>query len=107
MSFSIYMIRNTISDKVYVGETTMPFEDRIASHKRMLAIGRHAAQSLQSDWNTLGEKTFEFTLLRHYPDNHSLGERRHIERNWMERLQAFDPKHGYNTTTKGRSYRLY
>jgi len=97
MGFSIYMIRNTVNDKVYIGETVQPVEDRLAFHKRQLECGSHPKAAMQSDWNTFGAAAFEFSLLRYYHDDLSVGARRRIERGWMHRLRANEREFGYNT----------
>lgn len=101
--FSIYMIRNTMNDRVYIGETIQVVEHRIANHRRRLELGSHEKPALQADWNTFGSEAFEFTLLRYYHEELMVGARRRIERQWMDALQATHPDHGYNTRFYGRS----
>jgi group I intron endonuclease len=99
--FSIYMIRNTVNDKVYIGETIHLAEMRLAVHKRRLELGVHEKPVLQAEWNRFGADAFEFSVLRYYREKSVLGARRRVEREWMDRLQSTHPNYGYNTRVGG------
>ena len=58
----IYMIRCIINDKRYYGETNN-ISGRLASHKHQLNEKVHMHKRMQHDWDTFGEKSFEFVVL--------------------------------------------
>lgn len=61
--YGIYVIRNTVNDKIYVGKTMMSFGDRWDCHKAQLNGGYHENQHLQKAWNKYGKDSFEFEIL--------------------------------------------
>jgi len=58
----IYLIRNLVNGKCYVG-STITFRRRWACHKHLLRRGKHANGHLQSAWNRYGEASFGFEAL--------------------------------------------
>ena len=58
----IYMIRNIINNKVYIGQSS-DLKDRLAHHKSSLRHNRHYSSYLQNAWNKYGEENFEFIIL--------------------------------------------
>ena len=58
----IYMIRNTINDKLYIGKS-VDVKKRFREHKHELRLGRHHNVYLQNAWNKYGEGAFEFLVL--------------------------------------------
>lgn len=59
----IYAIRNKLSGKMYIGQTTMNFGDRRDTHYSLLRNNKHHNHELQSDWNLYGADAFEFIVL--------------------------------------------
>lgn len=57
----IYMIRNNVTGKIYVGQTE-DFKRRTSTHKSMLKAGR-GQKELQKDWKTFGPSAFDFKFL--------------------------------------------
>jgi group I intron endonuclease len=75
----IYMIRNTINSKIYVGATTR--EDaskRWGEHRRLLNRNAHFNRHLQFSWNKHGITAFEFSVLETVQTIEEL-DRREIE----------------------------
>ena len=58
----IYMIRNTITDKLYIGKS-VNIKKRFNEHKHELRNGCHHNDHLQKAWNKYGEDAFEFHVL--------------------------------------------
>lgn len=59
----IYMIRNLVNDKVYIGQTTMRFAKRFWHHNWMLQHNKHDNKHLQNAWEKYGSENFEFSVL--------------------------------------------
>jgi group I intron endonuclease len=60
--YYIYCILNTITDKVYIGQT-INIKNRWNSHIFDLNNNKHKNSYLQNAWNKYGEICFEFSLL--------------------------------------------
>lgn len=62
MTCGIYMIRNKVSHKVYVGQSgNIPV--RLANHKMKLTQRAHGNKHLQAAWNQYGSDAFEFKIV--------------------------------------------
>lgn len=59
----IYLIRNIVNNKVYIGSTSKTFRTRYTSHKSKLSTGKHGTPHLQLSWNKYGGHSFEFIVL--------------------------------------------
>lgn len=59
----IYLIRCTITSKVYIGSTCECLYKRQNYHIRALKNGNHSNNYLQNAWNKYGEENFEFDIL--------------------------------------------
>jgi group I intron endonuclease len=59
----VYIIKNKINNKVYVG-STKNFNKREYTHKLMLLHGNHPNSYLQSAWNKYGTDNFEFQFIQ-------------------------------------------
>lgn len=88
----IYIIKNIITDKVYIGKATC-FTTRQKEHLRKLRYGKHVNKHLQFSYNKHGENAFIFDVLEEC-DNLILDDR---EKYWI----AF-----YNSTTDSKGYNL-
>lgn len=58
----IYIIRNTVTDKLYIGKS-VDIKKRFNTHKHNLRNGRHCNKYLQRAWDKYGESAFEFCVL--------------------------------------------
>lgn len=58
----VYMIRNRINKKVYVG-SSVQIAERWRQHRRSLKAGRHHSPALQNAWNVYGAEAFEFFVI--------------------------------------------
>ena len=82
----IYVIRNTISGRVYVG-SARDIKARWAVHRHQLANGRHHSKLLQQSWTKHGPGAFSFEILETVQNAIDLTAR---EQHWIDALSAFD-----------------
>jgi len=59
----IYLIKNKVNNKFYVGSASKSFKYRWNEHKRKLNNDRHYNRYLQSSWNKYTKDNFEFIIL--------------------------------------------
>lgn len=88
----IYVIRNTVTLKVYVG-SSIDIKERWYRHRLYLDRGTHASQHLQAAWKTYGKDAFSFQVLEIVGDVAELLKR---EQAWIDQLRACDREYGYN-----------
>jgi group I intron endonuclease len=90
----IYVIRNTISGRIYVGSARC-IDNRWATHRHSLANGKHHSRLLQRSWTKHGPSAFSFEVLEVVQDASELLAR---EQHWIDALSAFDPswERGFN-----------
>ena len=62
MCIGIYLIRNKINNKVYVGQS-VNIKARWSNHKRELEKGIHSNDHLQKSYNKYGKINFEFKVI--------------------------------------------
>lgn len=60
---SIYLIKNNVTNAIYVGSTTTSFKKRITGHRSLLKRNKHHSKYLQRSWNKHKESSFSFILL--------------------------------------------
>ena len=95
MNGSIYVIRNTVNEKVYVGQTRQGINIRFSNH---LSAARHGldyviGQAIRKH----GEDKFYIELL----EECDLSEINERETYWIKKLDAANYKHGYNISPGG------
>ena len=59
----VYIFRNTISKKCYIGSTVVSFTKRLDHHLFHLRKNSHKNNHFQLAWNKYGEDVFEFDIL--------------------------------------------
>jgi group I intron endonuclease len=59
----VYLIRNIVSDRVYVGSTTMTLLKRTQHHVSLLRANNHKNTYLQNSYNKHGESNFEIIIV--------------------------------------------
>jgi group I intron endonuclease len=94
----IYRIRNTITNKVYIGSSRDMFERR-AEHRRLLRKGEHRSVKLQRSFDKHGEEAFVFEILEEVKDKLRLCD---LEQVWIDWYSA--SVEGYNMS--GRASRI-
>lgn len=87
----IYQIKNTINNKVYVGQSSKVLR-RWSQHRRALIDGVHYNRYLQRALDKYGESAFTFDVLE-YCDEEHLNDR---ERYWIEETKSEYSCKGYN-----------
>jgi len=59
----VYLIKNKVNNKIYVGSTASSFKKRFYDHTNSLNKNEHYNQFLQKSWNKYGSYNFEFIIL--------------------------------------------
>lgn len=88
----VYIIRNTVNNKVYVGSTINSFSKRWCCHRKRLNKGIHHSAHLQSAWNKYGSSSFNFEIVEVVHPTKC----REREKYYIELYKATNPKLGYN-----------
>jgi group I intron endonuclease len=88
----VYIIRNQINNKIYIGSSVVSFLKRMWHHNAMLRNKKHKNSYLQSSYNKHGEENFIFEILENCEKQKCL-ER---EQYWMDYYKSYDKKIGYN-----------
>jgi group I intron endonuclease len=94
----IYVIRNTVNDKVYIGSTTQPLCKRMAGHREVFR--KKTNQILYNAMNEHGVDNFYIELLEEHPCE-NLEQLRKREGEFIREYKSFDT--GYNQRIAGRN----
>ena len=62
MTSGIYMLKNIVNNKVYIGQS-WDIPKRFYDHERHLRKNNHYNGHLQKSWNKYGKESFEFSVL--------------------------------------------
>lgn len=95
----IYLIRNTVSGRVYVG-SSVDIPHRIRTHKALLKAGKQCSRTFQASWLKHGAASFEFSILELVENQSDLIAR---EQHWIDTLHATCPDRGFNVRLKAES----
>ena len=90
--YGIYVISNSINDKLYIGSTTSSFKKRWWNHSYELRKNKHANGFLQNMWNDYEKEAFEFTILEILDNKDEIFER---EQYFIDNYNTVYPN-GYN-----------
>ncbi|MGM7635535.1 helix-turn-helix domain-containing protein [Bacillus sp. Hm123] len=96
MTGSIYLIRNFITGKCYIGQTIQNPEDRFKQHLKLLKTNEN--QLISKAIRKYGEKSFEFTILESNIPEEKLNEK---EIDYIQKLDTLYPN-GYNLSEGGQ-----
>lgn len=96
----IYMIKNIINNKVYIGQTKRHYKKRFSDHINHLKKNKHGNCHLQAAWNKYGQDAFEFIIVDKVVFQTGLNN---LETFWISFYKANDSEYGYNLTTGGES----
>lgn len=99
----IYQIKNTKSNKVYVGSSSH-IQKRWTRHVRDLRYKRHHSIYLQRAWDSGDSSDFELSILEVVLDPEVLIEK---EQYWMDALNSYIPEFGYNMEKNAGKRRDY
>ncbi len=90
----VYLIRNLVNNKVYVGQTKN-FNQRKYGHR--YAMKKGVERPLYRAMRKYGFENFTFEVLEECTDE-SINER---EQHWVVQFDSFNPERGYNLTSGG------
>lgn len=88
----VYIIRNRVNGRVYVGSAARSIDGRWAMHRSELRRGVHGNRLLQNSWNKHGEPAFEFSIICACSPEWCVT----LEQIHINRLHSANPKLGYN-----------
>jgi group I intron endonuclease len=97
----IYTITNTLTGRIYVGQTARTFRIRWENHLSALNLGKHTAVRLRRSWARDGADAFVFAVqeIVPCPPGMSAIDYRQLlcdrEQHWIDTLGAYGPK-GFN-----------
>lgn len=95
----IYVIRNAVSGRVYVG-SSLNIRRRIKSHLKLLRKGKHHSPRLQHSWDRHGEGVFVYEKLEEVASADDLVPR---EQFWIDELRAHSQECGMNSLPRAGS----
>jgi hypothetical protein len=90
MNSGIYIIKNLINEKFYIG-STINLKQRKYDHFKTLINNKHCNRYLQRSYNKYGKENFRFVVLEYVIDPEILLKR---EQWWLDIF--YDKKHCYN-----------
>jgi len=89
---SIYIIRNLVNNKVYVG-SAVNTDKRWSQHKHSLKEGKHHSCLLQRVWDKYGEQNFKFEIIQEVQNPiHLLS----YEQVFLDYYKSYEHDKGYN-----------
>lgn len=59
----VYIFKNSVNNKCYIGSTVMSFQKRMEHHVSLLRANLHKNSHFQAAWNKYGENAFNFDIL--------------------------------------------
>lgn len=99
---SIYIIRNTVNDKVYIGQTTMTVHERFLSHLKPSVHKTRGTYKLYNAMIKYGKDKFYYEVLE---ENVPVKELDKKEINYIKEYDSFN--NGYNSTPGGNARRIH
>jgi group I intron endonuclease len=92
MKSGIYLIKNIINNKVYIG-SAVNIDRRWEQHKKLLKKGKHHSCHLQLAWNKYGEQNFKFEILEEVSNPLHLVS---YEQVYLDYHKSYEDERGYN-----------
>ena len=89
----VYMIKNTVNGKVYIGSSVRPY-NRFYRHADLLKRGVHHAIRLQNSFNKYGAEAFQFSILKYTKRENVRKEEARI----LKMFDATNREKGYNNS---------
>ena len=99
---SIYIIRNTVNDKVYIGQTTMTVHERFLSHLKPSVHKTRGTYKLYNAMIKYGKDKFYYETLE---ENVPVEELDKKEIGYIKEYDSFN--NGYNSTPGGNVRRIH
>lgn len=100
MNGSIYIIRNSINSKVYIGQTIQSVENRFKQHIRLQKTNKN--QAISKAIKALGKENFSYEVLESNIGSYS--ELNRLEELYIKKYNSLSPK-GYNLCPGGQKWR--
>jgi group I intron endonuclease len=92
MKSGIYLIKNIVNNKVYVG-SAVNINNRWREHKHRLKKGKHHSKHLQCAWDKYGEENFKFEIIEEVQNPlHLLA----YEQVYLDYYKSYEDDRGYN-----------
>lgn len=98
----IYKIENTITHKVYIGQSCDIYT-RWQHHIGRLKIGKHYNSHLQKSWDKYGSENFSFEILERC-NKEQIDNR---ERFYIKKYNSTNYEYGYNLESGGSLYKTH
>src|SRR5690606_26110393 len=98
----IYIIKNNINNKVYIGSTLKSINFRFKTHIKLLNNSKHENPLLQNAWNKYGVKNFTFEVIEKF-ENITIDELLLLEQQYISKFNSIDKNFGYNICKVGKS----
>ena len=92
----IYMIRNKITEKIYIGQS-INIKRRWGDHRYQLSENIHHNDYLQRSWNKYKRDSFDFIILEECSKS-KLDDK---EEQYISKHQSNDYRYGYNSNSGG------
>lgn len=93
---SIYIIKNKINDKVYIGQTTMLVKDRIVAHFKPSTSKLRGTYKIYNAINKYGKENFYYEILEENIPEELLNQK---EIDYIAKYDSYN--NGYNSTPGG------
>lgn len=93
---SIYIIRNTVNDKVYIGQTTMSINERFYAHKKP---STHKARRTYKLYNAMAKYGVDKFYIEPLEENVPIEKLDEKEIEYISKFGSFE--NGYNSTKGG------
>lgn len=88
----VYIIENLITNKIYIGSSTMKVIKRIYHHINMLRANKHKNKYLQNAFNKYGENSFCVSIIENTEKHNTLErEQYYIDREEKQNLYNINP----------------
>lgn len=103
MKSGVYIIKNIVNNKVYIG-SAIDVKERWRRHKKDLRKGKHHSNLLLRAWNKYGEQSFKFEILQEVLNPEHLLS---YEQVYLDYYKSYENDRGYNICkTAGSQYGL-
>ena len=101
MNTGIYLLRNEIDGKIYIGQSTN-LSKRKRQHKNLLNNNKHFNEHLQKAYNKYGN-VFKFEIIEYC----SIDELDNREMYWINKFNTTNKKYGYNILNGGTQFKKH
>lgn len=103
MASGIYIIHNTKSGQVYIGQA-QDIRTRWMGHKSSLRLKSHRNCHLQADWDKYGAKVFKFKVLEYCPVEQLVEREQHFLDVYMTKGICYNIASDATAPMRGRKF---